>query len=95
MGKKKGASKGKKGRYNLYQLNDKAHTNRTLRLERHVKKHPHDKQSKKSLADGLATYRRYASHGVWTATHRFYAQLFVKAGLNGNDALPQKEFGKT
>jgi len=93
---KKSTSKAQKARYSEYKAGDTARTNRTMRLERHVKNHPQDKQSKNSLKKGLAVYRRYASkNGVWNATNRYYAQLFTKAGLNGNDSLPKKETNKT
>jgi len=96
MAKNKGTSKSQQQKYKEYQMDDKAQLNRTLRLERHVKNHPQDKQSKNSLKKGLAVYRRYASkNGVWNATNRYYAQLFTKAGLNGNDSLPKKETNKT
>lgn len=96
MSKRKGASKKQKLNFSEYQVGCKAQLNRTMRLDKHCKNHPEDKQSKRALKNGLALYRRYSSkNGAWTATNRFYAQLFVKAGINGNDALPKKEFGKT
>lgn len=96
MSKRKGASKKQKLNFSEYQVGCKAQLNRTLRLDKHCKKFPEDKQSKRALKNGLALYRRYASrHSVWSATSRHFAQLFVKAGLNGNDALPKKEFSKT
>ena len=93
---KKSQSKKQKLNYSTYQVGCKAQLNRTNRLKRHCKNFPEDRQAKKALKNGLALYRRYASkNGVWTATNRYYAQLFVKAGLNGNDALPQKESYQT
>lgn len=92
MSKKKGTSKSQQARYKEYEVGFKAQHNRTVRLEKHVKKHPEDKQAKRSLKKGLTDHRRYTPHSkVWTATNRYYAGLFVKAGLNGNDALPKKE----
>jgi len=96
MGKRKGSSKQGKLNYNLYASDMRSHTNRTARLEKHCKNFPEDKQAKSSLKKGLADYRRYAPRNkIWTATNRYFAQLFVKAGMNGNDALPKKEFSKT
>lgn len=94
---KKGSSKSQQARYKAYAMGDRALINRTLRLERHVKNNPEDKQAKASLKKGLADYRRSISNSgrTWTATNRYYAQLFTKAGLNGNDALPKKETNKT
>lgn len=88
---KKGSSKAQQARYSSYGNEGRAQKNRTKRLERHVKNHPEDTQAASALKKGLADYRRYASkNGHWTATNRFYAQLFTKAGLKGNEALPKK-----
>ena len=92
---KKTTSKAQKARYAEYQSGNKAQDNRTARLQRHIKNHPADTQAKSAAKKGLATYRRYASHGLWTATNRYYAQLFTKAGLNGNDALPKKDANRS
>lgn len=92
MSKRKGASKTQAMNFSSYSGDFKAQRNRTKRLERHCKAFPEDKQAKASLSKGLAEYRRYSSkNGVWSATNIYYAQLFVKAGLNGNDVLPKKE----
>lgn len=42
---KKSSSKAKKDRYSAYKTTNKQEINRKKRLERHLKKHPNDKQS--------------------------------------------------
>lgn len=95
MSKRKGASKNQQTHFSSYEGGLKAQANRTKRLVKHCKAFPEDKQAKASLKKGLAEYRRYSPKGkTWTATNRYYAQLYVKAGLNGNEALPKKVTSK-
>ena len=85
---KKSSSKAKKDLYSLYKGGNKSLENRTIKLKRHIKNNPDDKQAKRALKDGLVVYRRGTPRNhIWSKQKRTYAILLTKAGLNGHLAL--------
>ena len=88
------SSKHQKDLYQRYKSEGRQAKNREARLLRHLSKFPDDKQAEKALT-GNIEYRRkrpLAWNKVWKSEDRYFAQLFRKAGLNGNDALKPRNY---
>jgi len=94
MARGKQTSKKQKEHYQIYKSTAKWMDNRVMKLERHLKKYPDDKQATKALKKGVE-YRRkrpFSWNKVWSPINRDYAQLLREVLLNGNDALKPRFF---
>lgn len=73
---KKGSSKHKQNLYSIYKTSNTFAKNKRTKLERHLKKHPNDIQTKEVLEKGKFEYSRKESKAkMWSSTTKKYAQL--------------------
>ena len=86
MANSKTPSAKQKEHYKAYASQERWKKNREKKLERHLQKHPNDKQAEQAV--GNVKYRRKKPmKKVWSKERIEMAQMYKKVGSNGNRAL--------
>lgn len=79
---------GEDRRYKAYKAGGQFSKNKRAKIERHLKKHPEDKQSQEALKNIPAYSRKVPKNRIWSdKTKQAYAQQLKELGYKGSRAL--------
>lgn len=88
----KKSSASDKAQHSAYKTQSRYSKNKKARIERHLKKHPHDVRAAEALKNVPSQpTRKISGDKKWSSITKMVAQLWRKVGENGNRVFTPKE----